>query len=74
MKKSWAFLKAIKENNNREWFAENKQEFTASQYEFKAFVKHLVEEMQSHDEIDQSATKVYRIYKDVRFSKDKTPY
>jgi len=74
MEKTWAFLKAIKKNNNREWFTKHKDEFQDSQKEFKEFVKKVVLAMQTHDEIDETGTKVYRIYKDVRFSKDKTPY
>ncbi len=71
---SFAFLTELRENNNREWFNKHKDDFANSQSEFKTFVGHLVEEMQAYDRISASATKIYRIYKDVRFSADKTPY
>jgi len=66
------FLTDLSENNNREWFAENKKRFEAAKVNMKAFGETLLEEMQQHDKIEK--IKLYRIYRDVRFSKDKTPY
>jgi len=66
------FLKAIKANNNREWFAENKATFQKAQEEVKAFNEVLLDKMSHHDELE--GIKLFRIYRDVRFSKDKTPY
>jgi len=71
-KDTFAFLKAIKKNNNREWFTENKPKYVIAQDNAKAFAAELVEQMQKHDNIE--GAKVFRIYRDVRFSKDKTPY
>lgn len=66
------FLAELKNNNHREWFTAHKARFTAEQANFKAFMAALTQEMNQHDAIDKS--KVFRIYRDVRFSNDKTPY
>lgn len=71
---SFSFLNEIKSNNNREWFNANKATFQDSQTEVKSYMKQIEAAMLSHDELETSKSKVYRIYKDVRFSKDKTPY
>lgn len=71
---TFAFLNELKDNNHRDWFNANKSTFQESQAEVKQFVKNLEEAMLAHDEIDTAGTKIFRIYKDVRFSKDKTPY
>lgn len=66
------FLAQLKKNNNREWFDRNKAEFKAHESEFKIFLQGLMDQMEIHDEIDKM--KMFRIYRDVRFSKDKRPY
>jgi len=66
------FLKNVQKNNNREWFAANKTKFDAAKTDFENFFNSVKREMEKHDEIEN--TKIYRIYRDVRFSKDKTPY
>ena len=70
--KTFRFLTALKNNNNREWFTENKTIYTNQLQEVKAFFKTIETELKKHDEI--AAHKIMRIYRDVRFSKDKTPY
>lgn len=69
---SMTFLADLAKNNNREWFAEHKSEYEAMRAEAKEFVTALEEEMNKEDSIEK--VKLYRIYRDVRFSKDKTPY
>ncbi|MBT8235162.1 MAG: DUF2461 domain-containing protein [Bacteroidia bacterium] len=71
-KKVLGFLSRLKKNNNREWFAEHKKEFKEVESEAKAFYTDLLEKMKEHDDIEK--LKMFRIYRDVRFSKDKTPY
>jgi len=71
-KQNLDFLKKIKNNNNREWFTENKDIYEEALGNAKAFANSLSEEMQKIDNIEK--LKLYRIYRDVRFSKDKTPY
>ncbi len=66
------FLGRLKKNNNREWFTEHKAMFKAIEAEAKEFYGRLMEQMKVHDEIEK--LKMFRIYRDVRFSKDKTPY
>ena len=66
------FLKALKKNNNRDWFNENKPAFQVEQKKSKEFYNTLMELLKMHDDID--VFKLFRIYRDVRFSKDKTPY
>jgi len=66
------FLQELKKNNNRDWFNEHKKEFVLEQNKIKEFYAELREGLNTHDEIEK--LKVFRIYRDVRFSKDKTPY
>jgi len=66
------FLKELKNNNTREWFAENKKEFKEIEAKVKVFYNHISDELKTHDKIER--IKMFRIYRDVRFSKDKTPY
>lgn len=66
------FLERLKKNNNREWFEMHKKEFKSHEINVKAFYHSLKEELNSHDEIEK--LKMFRIYRDVRFSHDKTPY
>jgi uncharacterized protein (TIGR02453 family) len=66
------FLKALKENNNRDWFTEHKTEFQQEQKKAKGFYNAVMEQLKSHDAIE--SFKMFRIYRDVRFSSDKTPY
>lgn len=66
------FLKQLKKSNNREWFERNKIEFKSHEAEVKTFLQGLKDRMERHDEIDKM--KMFRIYRDVRFSKDKRPY
>ncbi|MEL4308445.1 DUF2461 domain-containing protein [Joostella sp. CR20] len=66
------FLNQLKENNNRDWFNEHKDEFKASQQLVKKFFAELFETFQKYDEVDQ--VKLFRIYRDVRFSANKQPY
>ena len=66
------FFKQLAKNNNREWFEQHKPEFKAFETEVKQFGEALKDKLNQHDSIDRF--KVFRIYRDVRFSKDKTPY
>lgn len=66
------FLKDLKKNNNREWFHINKPRYEGHQTFMKKFVAELQIEMEKQDLIEKA--KLYRIYRDVRFSKDKQPY
>ena len=66
------FFKKLAKNNNRKWFEQNKSEFKALETDVKQFGEALKDQLNQNDSIDRF--KVFRIYRDVRFSKDKTPY
>ncbi|UOU99850.1 DUF2461 domain-containing protein [Chryseobacterium daecheongense] len=72
MKKTFEFLKQLQQNNNREWFAQHKAEYDAVVKESKAFFNQVYTELQEHDNL--KGIHIFRIYRDVRFSKDQTPY
>ena len=77
MKTVIQFLRKLKENNNREWFMDHKQEYLDAQATFNAFVEKILIGLSEADESVRGLTVkdcTYRIYRDVRFSKDKSPY
>jgi len=77
MKNVISFLKELHDNNNREWFLAHKAEYTAAKKEFDEFALELLREIRSFDSSigDLSLGDItYRIYRDVRFSKNKMPY
>lgn len=71
-KEALDFLSKLKENNNREWFNEYKPKFKTLEKDIKLFYQELGGLLNQHDDIEK--VKAYRIYRDIRFSKDKTPY
>jgi uncharacterized protein (TIGR02453 family) len=71
-KSSFAFLNKLKKNNHRDWMQENKKEYLANEKMLKEFYTSIENKLNIEDEI--SKLKVFRINRDVRFSKDKTPY
>jgi len=71
------FLSELNINNNREWFAENKAWYDQVRIEFEKLSKDLIARISTFDEdIKHVEAKdcVFRIYRDTRFSHDKTPY
>jgi len=66
------FLRELKLNNNRDWFNENKLRFNSIQNGVKEFANEVNESLKKSDDIEK--LKIFRIYRDLRFSKDKTPY
>ncbi len=71
-KEAFPFLKQLEKNNNREWFNEHKPEFKSIEAKVKGYYEMVLQNLRSHDDIDK--LKVFRIYRDVRFSKNKLPY
>jgi uncharacterized protein (TIGR02453 family) len=71
------FLSNIKKNNSREWFNDHKRDFEQNRNFFVEFIGQLIAEIEQFDRqiigVDPKKS-MYRIYRDVRFSKDKTPY
>jgi uncharacterized protein (TIGR02453 family) len=71
------FLKALAKNNNREWFEKHKGEYLEAKDEFELFVTNLLHDMVKFEPALASLNPkklTFRIYRDVRFSKDKRPY
>ena len=71
-KSSFAFLKKLKKNNHRDWMQENKKEYLTNEGELKKFYAAVQSGLEQTDEIAKQ--KIFRINRDIRFSKDKTPY
>lgn len=72
MQKAFEYLKQLKQNNNRDWFANHKSEYDLIVKENKTFFNGIYTELQEYDKL--KGIHIFRIYRDVRFSKDKTPY
>jgi len=68
----YSFLSDLQQNKNRDWFTNHKLRFKSIETQVKAFGEQLKDYFNHHDHIDRF--KLFRIYRDVRFSKDKTPY
>ncbi|MBI3519451.1 MAG: DUF2461 domain-containing protein [Bacteroidetes bacterium] len=75
-KSSMDFLSLIKKNNNRDWFNAHKENFLKEQQYIEQFAEALLTELNTHDVIETPSGKksLHRIYRDTRFSKEKTPY
>jgi uncharacterized protein (TIGR02453 family) len=77
MKTSLSFIRNLKKNNNKEWFHANRASYDEARAEFTAFIETLVTEIGLFDPdlgpVDPRKT-LFRINRDIRFSKDKSPY
>ena len=76
-KSTFKFLSDLKKNNNREWFEKNKESrYKPAHKNMYQFMDSLIAEMKKVDNIETMSGKkaLFRIYRDVRFSKDKLPY
>ncbi len=71
-KSTFDFLEALKKNNHKDWMTEHKKTYLASEKALKSFYESVKERLNENDEIEK--IKVFRINRDVRFSKDKTTY
>jgi uncharacterized protein (TIGR02453 family) len=77
LQKSILFLRALIAHNHKEWFDAHRGDYQEAKTEFEGFIQLLIGEIHRFDpSIGDLAVKdcVYRIYRDVRFSHDKTPY
>lgn len=71
------FLTNLNQNNNRDWFNENKAYYIDAQQNFIKVIDDIIQGVANFDNsVERLEAKncVFRIYKDTRFSKDKTPY
>jgi uncharacterized protein (TIGR02453 family) len=75
-KANFDFLNKLKKNNDRDWFNANKDEYLKQHQNAIDFADAVLAEMNKHDNIETVNGKksLFRIYRDVRFSKDKSPY
>jgi uncharacterized protein (TIGR02453 family) len=75
--KSFHFLGILKQNNNREWFHANKDIYSDAKQEFEHITEILIHEVSRFDKSIAGLTPkdcIFRIFRDVRFSHDKSPY
>ncbi|MDG2372299.1 MAG: DUF2461 domain-containing protein [Flavobacteriaceae bacterium] len=68
----FTFLNQLKLNNNRDWFEDNRQRFKNIQNEIEILSTRIVDELNKHDNVENF--KIFRIYRDLRFLKNKVPY
>lgn len=71
------FLNELKKNNNKEWFNENRKAYDASKEQMLFFTEIMIQELRKMDQdIPALSAKdcLFRIFRDVRFSNDKSPY
>ncbi len=71
-KSVFEFLADLKLNNHKDWMQEHKKQYQSNEKELKAFYGLVEDCLNEEDEIEK--VKVFRINRDIRFSKDKTPY
>lgn len=72
-----SFLRKLKVNNNRTWFAEHKREYNKAKNDFEKIGSALILKIGEFDDDTGRANIkdcIFRIYRDIRFSPDKTPY
>ncbi len=72
-----SFLSQLKANNNREWFQENRKTYEIAKDNFLAFIQQIIDELSKTDSTIaglHAKDCIFRINRDVRFSKDKSPY
>ena len=73
---TFRFLKNLSQHNDRDWFNANRQGYELAYQNAEQFFDAVIARLNTHDSIETPSGKksLYRIYNDVRFSKDKTPY
>jgi uncharacterized protein (TIGR02453 family) len=73
---SFDFMRQLKQNNNRDWFTQNKEAYQKQLELVEAFTTGLLAALNTYDVIETPSAKksLYRIYRDIRFSTDKTPF
>lgn len=71
------FLNGLKKNNNKPWFDAHRKEYEVARIDFQNFIQLVIDHLQKSDTtITGTSAKdcLFRINRDIRFSKDKTPY
>jgi uncharacterized protein (TIGR02453 family) len=71
------FLKGLEKNNNKPWFDAHREAYESARADFSVFVQKIIDQSGKKDAGIKNLTAkecIYRINRDIRFSKDKTPY
>jgi uncharacterized protein (TIGR02453 family) len=70
------FLIDLSQHNSRDWFDQNRPAYESARGSFEGFIDDLIDELRTSNDLGGLSAKecIFRIYRDVRFSKDKTPY
>ncbi len=71
------FLKDLKKNNNKPWFDAHRKEYELAKKDFEDFIQSVLDKQSKNDpDLKELTAKkcIFRINRDVRFSKDKSPY
>ncbi len=71
------FLKDLKRNNNKPWFDANRKRYEAARKDFENFIQQVIDRFSKKDKTlagIQAKSCLFRINRDIRFSKDKSPY
>jgi uncharacterized protein (TIGR02453 family) len=71
------FLQQLKKNNNKPWFDAHRPQYEAARIDFQNFIQLVIDDLQKTDTTITGMTArecIFRINRDIRFSKDKTPY
>jgi uncharacterized protein (TIGR02453 family) len=71
-----AFLDDLSAHNSRDWFEENRPAYESARCTFEGFIDHLIDVFRTSDDLQGLSARecVTRIHRDIRFSRDKTPY
>lgn len=72
-----SFLEGLKKNNNKDWFEKNRKQYESAKQNFLDFVADVITKVEKMDNTIvalEAKQCVFRINRDVRFSKDKSPY
>ncbi len=70
------FLSGLRENNNKPWFEAHRSQYETARGEFESFVDQVIHHLGAFEDMQGVSARdcVMRIYRDIRFSKDKSPY
>lgn len=70
------FLSGLRENNNKPWFEAHRSQYESARAEFEGFVDGIIQRLGAFEDMQGVSARdcVMRIYRDIRFSKDKSPY
>ena len=71
------FLRSLKKNNHKTWFDAHREQYEAARIDFSNFIQLIIDDLQRTDTTITGLTSkdcLFRINRDIRFSKDKTPY